>query len=333
MDPAPGVNEPGASGPVQACQVFAAGDFYVTGGANEDDPLDRPERVCTGDTYQLDPDAMPLRLAIRRGPDGPVVDAGSGIGSPGAPVDLIARYRLMGRKGEGVELLLIAPGPGLLCALPLSPLAPRTDYTLVAVAPPPAEVALADLLCVSFARGTAITLAGGRQQAIETLAPGDLVLTRDHGKQPVRWVGRATLRAEGAFAPVVIGKGVLGNAADLVVSQHHRVFLYQRQRREGVATSELLVQARHLVNDDSVWLREGGFTDYFSLVFDRHEIVYAEGIPVESLMVSEATVTRLPPELAGDVQSRFPGLNQAQHFGTEAGREALDTQRVRGGRR
>jgi hypothetical protein len=73
-----------------------------------------------------------------------------------------------------------------------------------------------------------------------------------------------------------------------------------------------------------VWQREGGFVDYFSLVFDHHEIIYAEGIPVESLMVNEATVTRLPPALAVEVQARFPGLRQVQHFGTEAGRQFLD---------
>ena len=30
------------------------------------------------------------------------------------------------------------------------------------------------------------------------------LLTRDHGPQPLRLLGRATLRAHGAFAPVVI---------------------------------------------------------------------------------------------------------------------------------
>ena len=208
--------------------------------------------------------------------------------------------------------------------LPLSPLDAKSEYTLVAIEPAPEAVLLADLLCVSFARGTMITLGDGRQHAIEALKSGDMVLTRDRGRQPVRWVGRATLRAVGAFAPVVIGKGTLGNAGDLVVSQHHRIFLYQRQRLPGLETSELLVQAKHLVDGDAVWRREGGFVDYFSLVFDHHEIIYAEGIPVESLMVNEATVTRLPPALAAEVQARFPGLNQVQHFGTEAGRQFLE---------
>ena len=169
-----------------------------------------------------------------------------------------------------------------------------------------------------------IALADGRQVAIEALRPGDRVLTRDHGGQPLRWIGSATLRAVGAFAPVVITAGTLGNAGDLIVGQHHRMFLYQRERARLAGTAELLVQAKHLVDGERVFLREGGFVDYFSLVFDRHEIVYAEGIPAESLMVNDATLTHLPDELAEEVKARFPGLSQHQHFGTEAGRMMLD---------
>jgi len=169
-----------------------------------------------------------------------------------------------------------------------------------------------------------ITLATGAQRAIEDLRPGDRVLTRDHGGQPLRWVGKATLKAVGPFAPVVIAKGTLGNAGDLIVSQHHRMFLYQRERVAGLPTSEILVQARHLVDGENIFIREGGFADYFSLVFDRHEIIYAEGVPAESLMVNETTVNRLPPEFSEEVRARFPGLSQNQHFGTEAGRAFLE---------
>ena len=41
-------------------------------------------------------------------------------------------------------------------------------------------------------------------------------------------------------------------------------------------------------------------------------------------MVNDATVSRLPPEIAADVQAKFPGLAQVQHFGTEASRQVLN---------
>jgi len=137
-------------------------------------------------------------------------------------------------------------------------------------------------------------------------------------------VGRATLRAQGSFAPVVIASGTLGNEGDLIVSQHHRLFLYQRLPGGAVSGPELLIQARHLVDGDRVALRPGGVVDYFSLAFDRHEIIYAQGIAAESLMVSEATVAWLPEELAGDLRARLPDLAQQQHFGTEVSRRLLD---------
>jgi hypothetical protein len=128
----------------------------------------------------------------------------------------------------------------------------------------------------------------------------------------------------GSYAPVVITTGTLGNSGDLIVGQHHRMFLYQRDGARLAETAELLVQAKHLVDGERVFLRQGGYMDYFSLIFDRHEIIYAEGIPAESLMVNDATLSHLPEDLAAEVKARFPDLSQRQHFGTEAGRRALD---------
>ncbi|MDP4033585.1 MAG: Hint domain-containing protein [Pseudorhodobacter sp.] len=314
--------------PGHACMLFCAQDIHVCAGVNLGDALGEAEAVCPGDIYELIEGAVARRLVVAR--QGRVgvqsVAPGSDIGAAGDAVRLAARYTLMGEDGDTVDLLLLRlqGAAGGLFALPLSPIGARIGYTLLKVDDAPAAVPLSDLLCVSFARGTMITLANGSQRPIEALAPGDRVLTRDHGAQPLRWLGHATLRGVGAFAPVVISKGTMGNAGDLIVSQHHRMFLYQRRRGPGVPTAELLVQARHLVDGAAIFLRIGGFVDYFSLVFDQHEIIYAEGIPAESLMVNEATLSRLPADLAADVKAQFPGLSQNQHFGTEAGRQLLD---------
>ena len=326
------------------CRVFRASDLFVTSGANLGDGLGEAAELCPGDIYELDPDARPLSLALARPRPGPVarqqvIAGGSRIGAPGDPLVLSAQLVLMAPDGDRVELLLLrhrAAGRSPVTALyvlPLSPVAPGTEYTLLQASETPREVRLADLVCLSFCRGTRIALASGEQASIETLTPGVRVLTRDHGPQPVRWIGRTTLRARGGFAPVVIAKGAMGNAGDLIVGQHHRLFLYQRRRLPGVATSELLVQARHLVDNDGIYLREGGFAEYFSLVFDRHEIIYAEGVPVESLMVNDASVARLPGELAEELRARFPGLSQNQHFGTETTRNQVDALAAGGLRR
>lgn len=335
MSPPPADPRQPALLPGHACQLFEAEAIYVFHGVNQGDGLGQPDLACPGDHYMLEDEARPLRLvlappSVEGGPQR--VGAGSQVGRAGEALTLEARYTLMTGDGDRVELLSILLEGGGRFALPLSPMGPRIQYELLQIDTEPEAIPLADLVCVSFLRGTTITLATGAQRPIETLKPGDRVLTRDHGPQPIRWIGRATLRGVGAFAPVVISQGTLGNAGDLIVSQHHRMFLYQRDRRAGLATSEILVQAKHLVDGERIFIREGAVVEYFSLVFDRHEIIYAEGVPAESLMVTEATVNRLPPEFADEVRARFPGLRHSQHFGTEAGREILDVIRGPAGR-
>lgn len=314
--------------PAHTVHAFEVDALRVTAGANLGDAIAGGDRCEPGDVYRLVADAEALELLLH--PDGTnprrhVIAEGSAIGAPGDRVEASSLLTLMAPDGDRVEVLIIRHAPsGRDYALPLSPIARQTDYTLVAASEDIGTVRVADVICVSFAAGTLITLPGGSQRAIETLCPGDTVLTRDRGGQQVRWIGKATMRAMGGFAPVVITAGTLGNLSDLVVSPHHRIFIYQRGRQRLGGTAELLVQARHLVDGDRVVRRECGFVDYYSLVFDRHEIIYAEGVPAESLMVSEAVVSRLPAELADEIAVRFPGLRQSQHFGTEAGREMLD---------
>ena len=311
--------------PGHACQVLRADAVYVAQGVNLGDGLGGPDQVYPGDVYALDAAEMPRRLGLAQPQNGrQQVAPGSQVGAPGDALVFEARYAMMTSDGDRVEVLLVALPDGSRYALPLSPMAAGVEYTLLKIEEAPDHLTLSDFLCISFARGTVITLATGQQRAIENLVPSDKVLTRDHGGQPIRWIGGTTLRAVGAFAPVVISAGAMGNTGDLIVSQHHRMFLYQRSRKAGLPTAELFVQAKHLVDGGQIFLRPGGFVDYFSLVFDRHEIIYAEGVPAESLMVNDATVSRLPPDLAAEVKARFPGLSQNQHFGTEAGRTALD---------
>ena len=148
--------------PAQTCQVFAAADVFVAQGVNLDDALGLPDEVCLGDVYTLDPAAVPRRLALTREGGAPRIAPGTEVGAPGDPVRLLVRYRLMDPEAGSVDLLLIEVADGIRVALPLSPMGARRDYTLVSVEPVPQDVALADLLCVSFARGTRITLADGR---------------------------------------------------------------------------------------------------------------------------------------------------------------------------
>ena len=295
--------------PVQNIPVHPADGLRATHGANMGDPLSFAAELVLDDIYELAPDSAVARLALVASSTHDFrIAAGSEVGSPGARLFLDCALSFMCPDGRMTEALLIvevddrgdAAGSYLL---PLAPLAPRTEYRLVGIDTENPLRTFAQVACVSFARGTRITLSSGLQRPIEDLSVGDAVLTRDDGPQRVRWIGQNTVRAVGEFAPVLIAAGALNNAHDLLVSPDHRLFIYQRSDEVGAGRAELLVKARHLVNGDSVRRVDGGFVDYFQLLFDDHQIIYAEGIAAESLLVDPRTRAALPEEVGGDAHA------------------------------
>ena len=318
-----------------AVAAFHAEVLRVVSGANAGDPLPLPEHSICGDYYRLDEAGLPITLALDLVPN-PAGSAGtlangSQVGRAGAEVALRGRLSLMAPDGDLAEVLVLEIAGTGRFALPLTPLRPKLTYTLIAVDARPGPIRLADVVAGAFARGTRIALADGRQVPVEDLHPGDAVITRDHGVQPLAWKGAVQLRAEGGFAPVVVQPGVMGNPGALCVSPHHRLFLYRREARAMAGAAELLVQARHLVDGTGILRREGGFVEYFSLVFGAHEVIYAEGIPCESLMVCPAVVTRLPEDLAAPLRRAFPSLSQRLHTGADLLPELVSRLRDRPG--
>lgn len=296
----------------QDLRVLAADSLVVTHGAARGDALGIADDLVMDDIYQLAPEATRTELMVERRRDGRLaVAAGSPSGTPGHLLHLDSCLTLMAPDGRTVEALVLveveADAVAEVWVLPLGQLEPRRDYRLVGIDRHAATARLAEVACVSFVRGTRIALAGGEQRPVEELRVGDRVLTRDEGPQPVRWIGHRTLRATGAFAPVLIRKGALHNANDLLLSPDHRILVYQRQDRLGAGRAEVMVKVRHLVNGTTVLLRDGGFVEYFQLLFDDHQIIFAEGIAAESLLVDPRTRAAVPATLG----EHGPRLHQA----------------------
>lgn len=278
-------------------EVFAASDVTATAGVTVGDPMSFADELVMDDVYQLRGAAALQPLALLSGSDGlQRADA------PHNVVHLDSCLTLMAKDGGTHDVLVLVEVADETVAaiyiLPLGELVPGLEYRLVGVARHTATRRFAEAASGSFARGTHITMGDGDMRPIETLQPGDVILTRDAGKQPIRWIGQATLRATGSFAPVVITKGALHNENDLVLRPDHRLFVYQRQDQIGVGRAEVLVKARHLVDGDAVVRRRGGFIDYFQLIFDEHHIIYAEGIAAESHLVDPRNRAALPEEAA-----------------------------------
>ena len=282
--------------------VLTSNDFVVTDGVAEGEGISFMDELVLDDVYQLPKDTVRKMLLYENTNDnGYLIAEGSGVGTAGNRLFLDCCITLMAPDSTTYEALILVEVENDTAAgiymMPLAYFKDQYDYRLVGADRDTAAVKFGDVACVRFARGTHITLASGAQVPIEDLKAGDRVLTRDAGPQEIRWIGNTTLRAVGDYAPVVITEGALFNTRDLVLSPDHRLFIYQREDRLGAGRSEVLVKVRHLINGDSVYQQDGGFVDYFQILFDDHQIIYAEGIAAETLLVDARTRAALPDDV------------------------------------
>ncbi|MEP1963857.1 Hint domain-containing protein [Tateyamaria sp.] len=295
-------------GPAQSLPVFRAAEFAVCQGANLGDPLSFQDDLMLDDVYMLSPAATPQRLTLHATDAAYLtVATDSDLGVEGADIHLDCALTLMSPDGKITDAIVLVetdPADDIadIYLLPLAALAIRTPYALVGTNKDDVRTKFADLTCARFTRGTHITLASGAQVPIEDLEVGSRVLTRNDGPQKVRWIGQTTVRAVGEFAPIRIRANTLNNDRDLIVSPDHRLFIYQRQDRLGAGRSELLVKARHLLNDDTVTIQDGGFVDYFELLFDSHQIIYAEGIAAESMLIDTRSKAGVPDDVTASLK-------------------------------
>lgn len=168
---------------------------------------------------------------------------------------------------------------------------------------------------ICLARGTLIECPGTPRR-IETLEVGDLVNTLDHGAQPIRWIGSRRVAALGRNAPVRIRAGSLGNISDLWVSQNHRMLIRGPHAELLFGETEVLVAAKHLVNDSSIRIIERPEIEYFHFLFDTHQIVFAEACPTESLFPGNETLNAVTDEARDEIIELFPELRHAACVGT-----------------
>ncbi|AJE47875.1 Hint domain-containing protein [Celeribacter indicus] len=160
---------------------------------------------------------------------------------------------------------------------------------------------------ICFARGTRIATPQGARR-VEDLRVGDPVVTMDNGIQRLRWIGAREVPAVGRFAPVEIAAGALGNEAALTVSPQHRMLLRGWRADMLFGTSEVFAAARHLVNGRTIRQRPGGTVCYYHLMFDRHEVIFAEGAASESFHVSDYSLTGVADRAREELFALFPEL-------------------------
>lgn len=162
-----------------------------------------------------------------------------------------------------------------------------------------------------FTRGSRVATPSG-PRLIEELQAGDLVLTRDNGPQPLRWIGATKVTAETLVQfpekrPVTIAAGTFGDHDETTVSPHHRVIVEGWKAEALFGQSEVLATAASLLAATGVSRAAAAEVDYMHLLFDAHEVVQVDGLWSESFHPA-ALGTDLSSATRDEVIELFPEL-------------------------
>ena len=117
------------------------------------------------------------------------------------------------------------------------------------------------------------------------------------------------MAAKGEFAPIRIAANTFGKHDMLMLSPLHRVLIRDSLAELLFGENEVLVAARDLVNDLSVRPVEGGTVTYVHILFDRHQVVYSEGLATESFFPGPQTTKSFEEDILHEICTLFPEID------------------------
>lgn len=152
---------------------------------------------------------------------------------------------------------------------------------------------------------------------VENVRPGDLIVTRDNGLQPVRMVWTRTvsateLAADPSLAPVRLKPRAIGPMMpqrDLLLAGAHRVLVPGYRLADIPDSRCCLIAARDIaeVSDVAFVDKSQDEITFYNLVFDDHQVFAANGLPVESYLPSKAAINQLGDDVSRNIAELFEG--------------------------
>ena len=152
--------------------------------------------------------------------------------------------------------------------------------------------------CNCFLKGTTIRTSDGDKR-IEDLAVGDLLPTVFGGIRPIQWIGRYQFRKNYSTeawpedaVPIRVARSSLGPNvphADLFVTKAHALLI-----------DDVLVPACNLINGTTIALYDARALDeleFFHIKLELHDVIYAEGVPCETLRNVDENAINFPEYL------------------------------------
>ncbi|WP_306116889.1 MULTISPECIES: Hint domain-containing protein [unclassified Roseovarius] len=166
-----------------------------------------------------------------------------------------------------------------------------------------------------FTPGTGIATQAGLLP-VEKLSVGDRILTRDHGYQPIRWIGKrqvscARFPTTPNSLPVLIRADALGPGRperDMIVSPRHRVLTTDRMHISMTGETEVLIEAGALVGQPGVMCVVPHHLTYVHVLFDQHEVILSDNLWSESFHLNRKAADALLHEQHTAIQDVFPEL-------------------------
>ena len=144
-------------------------------------------------------------------------------------------------------------------------------------------------------------------------------MTYDRGLQPVAWAGASQvstkwLNKSDRLYPIRIKAGALGEGVpvrDLTVSRQHRLLVSSKISQRIFGRTEVLVPAIRLVGYPGIEVADDLHdVTYLHLLFDRHELIWAEDTLSESLLVGPQALNSLNLQARQEIQRLYPVITE-----------------------
>lgn len=157
-----------------------------------------------------------------------------------------------------------------------------------------------DPIVPCFTPGTQILTPDG-YVTVESIQEGDLIQTRDQGAQPVKKILRRKLgpnEMTDELRPICLRMGSLGSNlpfSDLTVSPQHRFCISDWRAQLFFGEAEVLATAKSLCKDSSIRrVDDVRKVTYIHIIFDDHQIITANGVETESVLLSQEFLDGMP---------------------------------------
>lgn len=142
--------------------------------------------------------------------------------------------------------------------------------------------------------------------AVEDITAGTRLWTHEGPPLVVQWTGVNTIDGTGENAPVRFEKGAFGATDAFAVSPLHKILVSGLEVELLFGLSSGLASAKTLVGRPGVSSLPCQTVTYHHFMFDRHAIVSAYGVLMESFYPGATAIKALAPLARAELQHRFP---------------------------